>query len=75
MAQTLQIPAPAWIPSNTLEVQASGWKVPDSPQPLASRSHCFPRIPYHWPVGGFQSGEWRTEYSQTSGPKMKGEIE
>lgn len=58
--------------SHMLEVQALGWKVPNNPQHLANaRVTCFPRIPYRWPVGGFQSGEWRTEHSRTSRPKMK----
>ena len=39
-----------------------------------SESHCFPRTSYRWPVGERQSGGWKTEYFQTSRPKMKGET-
>ena len=76
MVSILSILALAWIHNNTLEVQVSGWKVPDNPQQVTSVPvTLFPQTSYRWLVGGLQSGEWRTEYSQTSRPKMKGETE
>lgn len=75
MVQTLQIVALAWIPDNTWEVQTLGGKSQTifNIWPM-SESHCFPRTSYRWPVGGRQSGEWRTKYFQTSRPEIKGET-
>lgn len=75
MVSTLSILALAWIHNNTLASTSFRMESPDNPQYVTSvRVTLFPRLPYRWLVGGLQSGEWRTEYSQASRPKMKGET-